>query len=92
MDRDGFNGTKSYITQMNATANATINSTLTNTSPGAGNQTQTLISGIKHLKDSVVMIVKITAHLMDGLDLLKNEKDTVDTLSKMITNITALMM
>ncbi|KAJ3306585.1 hypothetical protein HDV03_004714 [Kappamyces sp. JEL0829] len=89
-DRDGFNGVKSYITSMLATANTTINSTLT--TQGSGNQSQMLISGAKLLKDSVVAIVKIAAHLMDGLELLKTDRDSMEILAKMTTNLTGLML
>lgn len=77
---------------MLSTANTTINSTLTAQSSGATIPTQALISGVKLMKDSIVLIVKIAAHLMDGLDLLKSEKDCMEAISRMLTNLTGLMM
>ena len=76
---------------MVATATTTINSTFTQTNATMG-QSQSLVSGGKLLKDATVMIVKLAAHLMDGLDLLKQDKDIIETISKMTTNLTALMM
>lgn len=91
-DGDGFAGMKGYILSMLSGANSTLNSTLTAQSSGGSVSAQFLISGVKLLKDATVMVVKIAAHFMDGLDLMKLDKDCIDTFSRMMTNLTAIML
>lgn len=61
-------------------------------SSGTNGQTQSLISGIKLLKDSLVMIVRITAHLMDGMEFFKSEKDCRDVLYRITAAFSSIMM
>jgi hypothetical protein len=74
---------------MLATASTSLNATLTAQSTHAP-----LISSVKLLKDAAVMIVKITAHLMDVMEMLKTDKDKdlLESINKITTNLTALMM
>lgn len=84
-DREGHQGTKAYITSMANTANIQFGAQSA-VSP------QTVVSSVKLLKDCVVMIVKIAAHLMDGMDLLKHDRECIETFSKITSTMTALMM
>jgi hypothetical protein len=74
---------------MLATVNNTLNTTL---SQSGSPPIQQLISSVKLVKDCIVLIVRITAHLMDGLDLLKQDKECVELISRVLTNLTAMMM
>jgi hypothetical protein len=74
---------------MLATVNTSLNSCLT---PSASAPLQQLGSAVKIVKDCIVMIVKITAHLMDGFDLLKYDKESVELISRILTHLTAIMM
>ena len=90
---DGFTGAKSYISSMSATANTSLNATLSSQSTSSSLAIQSYLSGVKHLKDAAVMIVKITAHLMDAMEFLKTDKDkeSLESLSKITSNLSGLM-
>jgi hypothetical protein len=88
MDREGFPSTKLYLTSMASTANAQLNSSQ---NQGGSIAPQTLVTSVKLLKDCIVIIVKIAAFLMDGMEVLKGDRDIVDTLGKICTSLTALM-
>ncbi|KAJ2999530.1 hypothetical protein HDV02_002677 [Globomyces sp. JEL0801] len=82
MDRDGIVSSKQYILSMMTTATTQMNSTTA----------QTLISGLKLLKDVVVLIIKITGCLMEGMEGLKSERDSIEVLGKMMTIFSNLML
>lgn len=92
LESDGFTGAKSYISSMLASANSSINATLSMQSTSSSLATQSVISSVKLLKDSVVMIVKITAHLMDAIEFFKSEKESLEQINKINTGLSALMM
>jgi hypothetical protein len=77
---------------MSTTANTQLSSALTTQSGGGQIAPQTLVSCVKLLKDSIVIIVKITSYLMDGMEVFKSDRDCFDTLSRITTGLTALMM
>ncbi len=77
---------------MLSTANTNLLSTVSAQSTGAAIPTQALVSGVKLMKDCIVLIVKIAAHLMDGLELLKMDKESTETFSRLLTGLTTLMM
>ncbi|KAI8899141.1 hypothetical protein BC833DRAFT_586981 [Globomyces pollinis-pini] len=82
MDRDGIVSSKQYILSMMTTATTQMNSTTA----------QTLITGLKLLKDVVVLIIKITGCLMEGMEGLKSERDSIEVLGKMMTIFSNLML
>ncbi|KAJ3323048.1 hypothetical protein HDV06_002494 [Boothiomyces sp. JEL0866] len=82
IDREGIVGAKAYIDSMYSSA-------MTNLT--AVSSVQPLIAGIKFLKEAAAMVVKMTAHLMEGLEAFKLDKDCIDTLTKVTTILSGLM-
>ncbi|KAJ3271033.1 hypothetical protein HDV01_007114 [Terramyces sp. JEL0728] len=82
VDREGIVGAKAYVDSMYTSA-------MTNLT--AVTSIQPLTAGIKFLKEAAAMVVKMTAHLMEGLEAFKLDKDCLDTLTKVTTILSGLM-
>jgi hypothetical protein len=88
MERDGFSCTKMYLAAMTTTANAQLAAAQ---SQGTPIPPQTVVQSVKLLKDCLVIVIKITAFLMDGLEVLKSDRESVEILGKICSLLTALM-
>ncbi|KAJ3256679.1 hypothetical protein HK103_005174 [Boothiomyces macroporosus] len=82
IDREGIVGAKAYVESMYASAMTNLNGV---------SSVPPLVAGIKFLKEAAAMVVKMTAHMMEGLDAFKQDKDCIDTLTKVTTILSGLM-
>eukprot|EP00842_Homolaphlyctis_polyrhiza_P005641 jgi/Hompol1/6078/HPOL_002210-RA len=105
VEEDGMNKLKQHLDGLFLTATNHLQSIFqNNTSNSAMPQpvgpmavaqaSKGLIQGSKLIRDAIVVLVRVVAHMMLGLEVLgnKNEKSMVESLMKMMTTQTTMML
>ena len=91
IEKEGFVTLKQYVEGLYQTAKITLQMA---TSPSVPFSTlvQQIFQAVKHLRDATVLVVRVSAHFIQSLEVLRSEREIVEVAYKILTQFTNLML